>query len=480
MNGKPMNPPPSNVTVHQALPLAPRLLPWLVGVVGLIAIGWWWSSAQMTLVSRLPGADREEGTGAAGGVSSRWEGRLIQGPGLPAPLEGAWPRFRGPNADAISTDPTPLTRQFKETGPPVLWKIPVGEGYAAPAIWKGRVYLMDYDHQNAADALRCLSLADGQEIWRYTYPVKVKRDHGMSRTIPTVTEKFTVAIGPKCHVVCVDTLTGELRWQMNLVSEFGTEIPPWYAGQCPFVDGDRLILGTGGEALMVAVELATGKVLWKSANPRNWQMTHSSVVPVEFNGQRQYVYCASGGVAGVSASDGRLLWDTPDWKISIANVPSPIDLGQGRIFLCGGYNAGALFIQLREEGGEIKVATGPRLKAATFGATQQTPILYQNHLFGVRPDGQLVCLNLEGQPVWESGTTQRFGNGPFLLAQGMLLVMNDAGTLTLAEASTAGYRPLAQARILQGHDSWGPLALAAGRLLARDLTEMVCVDLAEK
>ena len=28
--------------------------------------------------------------------------------------------------------------------------------------------------ENQADALRCLSLADGKEIWRYSYPVKVK------------------------------------------------------------------------------------------------------------------------------------------------------------------------------------------------------------------------------------------------------------------------------------------------------------------
>ena len=100
-----------------------------------------------------------------------------------------------------------------------------------------------------ADALRCLSLADGQEIWRYTYPAKIKRYHGISRTIPTLAGKYIVALGPKCHVVCCEAETGKFVWGIDLVQEFGAEVPQWYAGQCPLVDGDRVILAVGGEAL---------------------------------------------------------------------------------------------------------------------------------------------------------------------------------------------------------------------------------------
>ncbi|MBM3889944.1 MAG: polyvinylalcohol dehydrogenase, partial [Verrucomicrobia bacterium] len=294
-----------------------KMLPAAVAVAGMLVILVWFFGGHGTEVKeRLPGMDRsgEEFTG--GVAAAKWEGKLVKGDGAPANLNGVWPAFRGPKGDNICTDPTPLAKSWPEGGLKALWRIPVGEGYAAPAIWKGCVFLMDYDTQAKADALRCLSLADGKEIWRYTYPVKIKRNHGMSRTIPTVTDKCVVAIGPKCHVICVDTLTGELRWKLDLVREFNTEVPPWYAGQCPLVDGDRVILGTGGDALVIAVDLMTGKLLWKSPNPRRWQMTHSSLTPVEFKGRRMYVYCASGGVAGVSATDGAILWSTPDWKIT--------------------------------------------------------------------------------------------------------------------------------------------------------------------
>ena len=135
---------------------------------------------------------------------------------------------------------------------------------------------MDYDREHRQDALRCLSLADGQEIWRYAYPVAVKRNHGMSRTVPALTDKIVVAMGPKCHVVCLDTDSGNLRWGMDLVRQFGTTVPPWYAGQCPLIDGDAVILAPAGpQAMLIAVSAAgtngqTGDILWRTPNPRGW------------------------------------------------------------------------------------------------------------------------------------------------------------------------------------------------------------------
>jgi outer membrane protein assembly factor BamB len=190
-----------------------------------------------------------------------------------------------------------------------------------------------------------------------------------------------------------------------------------------------------------------------------------------------YVYCASGGVAGVSAADGSPLWDTDAWKINIATVPSPVDLGGGSLFLSGGYNAGALFMRIRKAGGAFAVELGKRLDPETFGSTQQTPIFFGGHIYGVRPDGQLACLDPEGNVVWTSGGGARFGLGPYLIAEGFLYVMDDSGLLTMAEATADGFKPLAQAQVLNGHESWGPLALAGVRLIARDFTRMVCLDI---
>jgi outer membrane protein assembly factor BamB len=353
----------------------------------------------------------------------------------------------------------------------------VGEGYASPAVRSGRVYLMDYQREGRSDALRCLSLGDGRELWRFLYPVSVKRNHGMSRTVPALYSNLVVAMGPKCHVVCLDATSGELKWGLDLVREHGAKVPEWYTGQCPLVETGRVILAPGGkDALLMAVDAETGKVIWRTPNPRDWRMTHSSIMPMEWGQRRLYLYCASGGVVGVDANDGSLLWDTPDWKISIATVPSPVPIEGGRIFLSGGYNAGSVMLQLEEAGGRVMPRVLFRLKPEVFGATQQTPVLADGHLFGIRPDGDLVCLNLEGKVAWSSGPGARFGLGPFLLGGGFIFAMDDSGRLTMAEATTSGYRQLAQKQVLEGPDAWGPMVLVGTRLLARDLNRMICLD----
>jgi outer membrane protein assembly factor BamB len=359
----------------------------------------------------------------------------------------------------------------------MLWSIELGEGHAGAAVRDGRVYVLDYDRQAEADVLRCLSLADAAEIWRFSYPSKVKRNHGMSRTVPAVTEKYVVALGPKCQVMCLDAKTGQCHWLKDVVAEFGATVPPWYAGQCPLIDGDRAILAPGGDALLVALDCASGNVIWKSPNPRAWTMTHSSIMPMEFAGRKMYVYCGKGGVVGVSANDGSLLWETTAWKISIATVPSPVILPEGRIFLSGGYNSGAVMLQLHEQGGKLTAETLCRLEPKQFGSTQQTPVFFDGHLFGVRErDKQLVCLDLAGNEVWKSGSRNKFGLGPYMIADGLIFVLDDSGALTLAEASPAGYKPLARAQVLDGNDAWGPMALVGGRLIVRDLTRMACLD----
>ena len=291
-----------------------------------------------------------------------------------------------------------------------------------------------------------------------------------------------VSIGPKCHVLCVDAVDGSLKWSLDLVKDFGATVPPWYTGQNPLIDGGRVILAAGGNAaLLVAVDLVTGKTVWQTPNPNHWAMTHSSVTPVKFQDRKLYVYCASAGVVGVNAEDGRIEFEIPQWKVSMANVPSPLPLPDDRLLFTGGYGAGAMMVKLTGEVGHVVPEIVFRLPPEVFGAEQQTPVFYKGFVYGVLPvSSQLCCLNLDGKPMWTSGAKNRFGLGPFMIADGMILALADNGTLNLIEATEAGYKPVAKAALFDhGHEAWGPLALSGGRLYARDLTRLACFDIRE-
>jgi outer membrane protein assembly factor BamB len=453
---------------------APRVIPLLVAALAAAVLGHWLlpdSAGDLDLRLPLPevaGADQQP---------VDMTGTLIIGAGTAAAdVPGAWPRFRGPARDARSPE-GPLNKEF--TGSlPRLWEVAVGEGYAGPVIRDGRVYLLDYDEQAREDLIRCMSLADGRDIWRRSYKVEVSRNHGHSRTVPALHDNYLVTFGPKCHVVCLDATTGEFLWGIDLVREHKSTVPPWYAGQCPFIDEDGvLVLGVGGESLVIAVEVATGKVLWKTPNPKKWQQTHVSITPMTFAGRKMYIYAGSGGVAGVDAKDGSILWETSDWRVSIAAIASPIVVDEDRLFLTGGYGAGAMMLRLADQGGRIIPSTVFRVKPDVFGAEQHTPILHEGHFYGVIPGGELACLSLDGKQLWRSGGRNRFGLGGYMLADGALWLLNDAGEMSVVEASPAGFRLLAKMEVFEnGHDAWGPPALAGGRLIVRDMGRMACLD----
>lgn len=464
-----------------------HIIPVALAIAGAALLYFWLSTdAAINLTERIPVEPNEVQAPGDDGGAVKINGTLVTFDGVPSDLTGSWPRFRGTNFDAISTEEISIAKTWPENGPDVLWSIEVGEGYAGAAIMAGRVYLMDYDREQQADVVRCLSLADGRDIWRYSYPVKVKRWHGMSRTVPAVTDKYVVTMGPKCHVTCLDSTTGQFRWMFNLVREYNTKVPQWYTAQCPLIEDGKAIITPAGTILMMAVDCETGNIIWETPNPDGWIMTHSSIVPMEFNGKRFYVYCggdqSKGGVIGVSAEDGSVLWKNEQWKVRF-NVPMPVVVGEDRLFLSAGYGQyelGCAMLRLSETDGNITTQLEFLHSTEVFGSIQQTPIYYEGYIYGVRLDQQLVCLDLDGNVVWTSTSANKFGSGPFAIVNGLIYLMNDSGELTLAQPNASEYLPLAHAKVLDGHESWGPMAIASGRLIVRDTEHMICLDISEK
>lgn len=460
------------------------------GLLWTAALGWWFAlDTGVPLKKRAPGMDGAPADVAAapGTQSTTRIGEFFAlHDGVAADIPGSWPRFRGGSYSNIVTGGPRLRSSFADSLP-VLWQVSLGEGHAAPVVSNGRVFVLDYDEGSDADALRCLSLADGAEIWRRWYHVKVKRNHGMSRTIPAVTDSFVVTIGPRCHVMCVRPSSGDLLWGIDLVARYGTEEPLWYTGQCPLIDDTVAVLAPGGTALMVGVDCRSGEVLWEAPNPGGWKMSHSSVMPMDFAGRRMYLYCAVGGIAGVAAEGedrGRVLFASSAFNQSVV-APSPVVLDGGRIFMTAGYGAGSALLQLTSQTDTIGVELVRRISVKEGASSeQQTPLYYRGHLFMVLPKdagelrGQFVCVKADApdEILWSSGPDRRFGLGPYLIADGTFFILDDDGTLTVARATTERYEELGQVRLMDGVDAWGPMAPVGGRLLLRDASRLLCVD----
>lgn len=439
---------------------------------------------------RVPGQDSLPPEGRVNYSSVRI-GEFLQkfSEGFSSDMNGSWPGFRGPETRNVSTEKIALLDSFSDQGPPVLWRIALGEGHAAPAIHRGRFFLMDYLEKEKADALRCFSLLDGKELWRRFYRIDIKRNHGYSRTVPAVNDDCVVAVGPMGHVMAVEVETGRMLWSMDLINRFKGTVPQWYTGQCPLIDENRVILAPGGDdALLLAVDLRSGEILWQTPNPQRLKMSHASIVPMTHNGVKMYVYSALGGMVGVRADGpeaGEVLWQIPDWGATVV-APSPVILPGGRIFQSAGYGAGSILVKLSGDrppfSAGIEKRYNPRQGLAT---EQQTAIFYDNVLFGILPKDSgtrrmMLVAALPEDPtsyLFDGDVNLRFGLGPLLVADGKFFALADDGHLSLLTFSGREFKRHGHSKVMPGVDAWGPLAIADGLLLLRDSTSLACVDL---
>ncbi len=410
---------------------------------------------------------------------------------------GDWPRFRGPDFDNISKDTTPLAETWDTSGPEVLWRATLGEGYAGPAVHNGRVYLLDYNERRKADMLRCFSLNSGTELWRRWYYNDIKRNHGYSRTIPAVTDNYVVTIGPRSHVMCLDPLNGNMLWSIDMEMEYGIPgkqkgiiTPDFYAGQCPLIDNGVAVIAPGVKALMIGVDCATGNVIWQTPNPDSLKMSHGSIMPMVFYGKRMYVYNAIGGVVGVSAEGedtGRLLWTTKEWSPA-TTAASPLYLGNNEIAVFGSYGAGGARIRISTDGASFSAKVVEQHKGTGgIASDQQTPVVVGDFIWSVMPENagplkkQLVCFHKTDltTPVWSSGKDNRYGRGlgPYIVSGDKMYLLDDDGTLYLFKMEEKSVTLLASHSILKGIEAWGPMAIAGNRLIMRDSRNLLCLNI---
>ena len=450
-----------------------------------VLIGWHlYVPRELTLQN--PGADnRPEGLARKADDVVIGEYFMKYSDEAPSALTGAWPNFRGAAHTNIVESPEAIQASTEEY--PVLWSFDTGEGHAAPVIYKGRVYVLDYDEGLSSDALRCFSLESGQELWRRWYRVPMKRNHGFSRTIPVVGEDYVITVGPQGHVMCCDPVTGDMKWGLDMHKQFNTEVPFWYTGQCPCVENGQLVLAPAGEEILLAgIDIATGEVLWQTPNSVGYKMSHSSVMPMTLGGKRTFVYVGVGGVCGISAEKedvGTLLWHTKQWQPSVI-APSPLRLSNNQIFLVAGYGTGGALLQVDRNSSGWSTKLLDQYKADKgLSSEQQTPILFNNMIISVMPkDGgglrsRLVCFSPNDlhNPIWTSSGEERFGLGPYLVINQKLFVFKEDGELYVYAIEAKSMKLLKQQRIMEGVDAWGPMAYADGYLVLRDAHTVKCL-----
>ena len=380
-----------------------------------------------------------------------------------------WSQWFGPNRDGVSSE-TGLLKKWSDSGPVVLWRTPLGEGFSSIAIARGAVYTMFAEGKD--EYAVCLDAATGQERWRVRTGSNFSDWQGGNgpRSTPIIEKEMAFFLGANGQLYAIDVEDGEIVWSHHFQTEFISDPPHWGFSTSPLLEGELLVVEVGGSSgkAFIAFDKTTGRVAWTSQDDAP---SYASPIAITVSDIRQIVFFPVSGLVGVAAKDGRLLWRHPWQTGPDVNAATPVFLAPDRLFISSGYGKGAAVIQLIFQNGQFAVKKVWRNRSMKNHFA--TSIHRKGYLYGF-DNAILKCIAAEtGQEQWRK---RGFQKGSLIFADGYLIVLGEQGKVALVEAIPEAYIEKASAQVLSPR-CWTPPTLANGRLYLRNHTEMVCLDL---
>jgi len=358
--------------------------------------------------------------------------------------------------------------------------VPTGEGFGGACVYGDSVLLLDRK-VGEKDILRRLRLADGEEVWRSPFDAPGRLGEQGSRSTPATDGDLVFSIGPHGHIRAAKFSDGSLAWSAHLLDDWGAKKPGWGVATSPLLLDDKVIVSPwGGKAALVAYNKADGKVIWRTPNATGTAQAWTSPAVMKLGGKTMIVATGNGShTIGVDPENGKQLWFYNGYRCDI-QIASPIVLNDGRVLLTGGYGAGSAMFKVQAQDNGFTVTELWKSKA--FGSTISQAVIHDGYIYLNRGFKQsrhgMVCATVAGELKWETGKTPNFDMGSILLADGVIFAVNGAtGDLAMIEPDPTGYRELARARVLGGRKIWAPMALSNGKLLLRDHSKLVCMEL---
>jgi outer membrane protein assembly factor BamB len=386
----------------------------------------------------------------------------------PAP-DPDWPRFRGPRMDGHYEGE--ISTEWPEDGLPLLYKQPIGGGYASFVIADGTAFTIEQRRDQEVAA--AYDLETGREIWTRAWQADFQETLGGDgpRATPTWDEGRLFVLGAEGHLEALEATTGDVLWERHVLEDAGAPNLTWGMSASPLIVDEKVILLPGGSngSSVVAYHKDTGEILWKSLDDTQ---AYTSPILVELAGEPQLLVVGARRAMGVSPQDGALLWDHPWVTNQGINVAQPLMLGEDRVFLSAGYGHGAEVVEVIRYDAAFQarsVWSNTRMKNKFTSS-----VLHEGHIYGL-DEAILACVEAStGELTWKGG---RYGYGQLIFASGHLVVLTERGELALVKATPEGHEELAMFPAIEGK-TWNHPAIADGVLLVRNANEMAAFRIA--
>ena len=418
-----------------------------------------------------------------------------------------WGAFLGPTGNGRSGC-TGIATPWPAGGPRVAWHVPLGEGYCAPAVARGRIVM--FDRVDDRMRTRCFEAETGTPLWDAAYASDYRDTFGYDggpRAAPVIHGDRVLTFGPEGRLECRSLADGASLWSVDTTADYHVVQNFFGVGAAPLVvragsDGlvvvqvggsppgvapaapERLDLVKGLDSGLVAFDLATGRERWRCSSQL---ASYAAPVLAEIGGRPRILAWMRNDLLVVDPASGAVLaefrWRADELFSAIA--ASPVVAGD-EVLLSECYGPGSVLLDLA--GGDPRLVRRDRTPRprSSLMAHWATPIVHDGHLYGSsgRNAGDALAVCVE----WKTGAVQwsepGLGRASMMLVAGHLVILGEFGELVLAKAVPERFEEVSRARLLADDSTpllsppcWAAPVVARGLLFVRGAGRLVCVDL---
>ena len=389
-------------------------------------------------------------------------------------LRSYWTNFRGPARDG-RYDETPIRTNWPAEGLPLLWKQPIGGGYASFVVAEGMAFTIE--QRRRQEIVAAYDVETGREIWTHGWDAEFKESMGGDgpRATPTWEAGRLWSLGAQGDLICFESKTGKVNWSKNILKDNGADNLQWGMSGSPLIVDDKVVVLPGGRSgkSVVAYNKLTGAPVWRALNDKQ---AYVSPMLVTLAGKRQILIVTANRIVGLGVEDGAQLWES-SWNTDMGiNVSQPIVVDATHFFISSGYGKGAALVEITPGGGGFAARKVWEKVTKAMNNKFNSSVLLEGYAYGL-DEGILACVDVKtGEQRWKGG---RYGYGQVILASGHLVVITEEGELVLVKATPDKHTEVARFSAIEGK-TWNYPAIAGGRLLVRNQTQMACFDVSGK
>lgn len=374
--------------------------------------------------------------------------------------EGDWPWWRGPNFNNVA-DPDqqpPMEWSAREN---VVWRTPVpGRGHSSPTVVGDHIFLATADEVHQKQGVIAFDRETGRQLWVQEvssggFPkTHVKNTHATCTVACNGERLFVVFHHHAKLTLAALSVDGQMIWTKDIGPYDPRKYEYGYAPSPLLYDSTVIVAADyEGGGYLVACDVATGEVRWKTDRPK--MLSFSSPVVAHVAGRDQLLISGCEMIAAYDPSSGGLLWHVPGTTMATCGTM----VWDGDLVFASGGFPDSETLCIKADGSATIVWQNNQK------CYEQSMLAHDGYVYAVTDAGVAFCWRgADGEEMWRQRLAGPVSASP-VLAGDVIYQSVENGTTFVFKANPQKFEQVARNRL--GSEAFATPAICGGRIYVR-------------